>query len=297
MDAIDFQWLFDEENLKEGLQKSLNCSGQLLKKFYSSKDLKKQIKSRSLIQLPIDLVNYLQINPTYIGPEVKILTETKDYLAVHKPSGLHSHPQSYSDKDTVLNFLVSEKKWDVLNTNSSQYDRGLLYRLDQPTSGVLLLAKNEEFFHRMRDHFRSQMKKKFYLAVVRGSFNQEGEWGHYFRPFGPKGAMQSVSLTSSPEASLGQLKVVKVMENNGMSLLLINLSTGLRHQIRAQLAALGFPIVGDELYGGVQAERLFLHAWRYEWDELVEDCHADLFNTFFDLNTAFQVCHNMLRIF
>jgi len=78
MDAIDFQWLFDEENLKEGLQKSLNCSGQLLKKFYSSKDLKKQIKSRSLIQLPIDLVNYLQINPTYIGPEVKILTETKD---------------------------------------------------------------------------------------------------------------------------------------------------------------------------------------------------------------------------
>jgi 23S rRNA pseudouridine1911/1915/1917 synthase len=80
------------------------------------------------------------------------------------------------------------------------------------------------------------------------------------------------------------------------SLLMIELKTGLRHQIRAQLSYLGFPILGDELYGGNKAERLYLHAWRYEWSEFVEDNHMDLFDRFFDLNRAFQMCHDMLGI-
>ena len=68
------------------------------------------------------------------------------------------------------------------------------------------------------------------------------------------------------------------------TLLLVSLETGLRHQIRAQLSHLGFPILGDELYGGAKSSRLFLHAWKYEWDEIVVDQNADGFEKYFDLS-------------
>ena len=100
-----------------------------------------------------------------------------------------------------------------------------------------------------------------------------------------------------PESDEGSLEVKKIMTTGNNSLVLVNLQSGLRHQIRAQLAALGFPILGDELYGGSRAERLFLHAWRYEWSEIEEDNSADLFDGFFDLNSGLKMAHDMLRVF
>ncbi|HXH74943.1 MAG TPA: RNA pseudouridine synthase [Bacteriovoracaceae bacterium] len=297
MDQVELQWLFDEATLKEALQGSLNCSGQLLKKHFSSKQLTTPQKAHTTVRLPVDLVNHLQLNPIYSGPKSRIIKETADYIAIHKPPGVHSHPLCYTDQDTALNFLVQEKKWDALNINQSSYDRGLLYRLDLETSGVLLLAKNADFFSKIRNDFHAEIKSKLYWAVVDGSFNQEGSHTHYFRASGPKGSKQRVGLESHPDANEGIFKVKKVMEANGKSLLLVNLRSGLRHQIRAQLASLGFPILGDELYGGTHAQRLFLHAWRYEWTEVVEDNEAELFDSFLDLNSALQMSHDMLRTF
>ena len=90
------------------------------------------------------------------------------------------------------------------------------------------------------------------------------------------------------------MSVFKISVGKGVSLVLVNLKTGLRHQIRAQLSFLGFPILGDELYGGRKAERVFLHALRYEFSDIVEDSNAELFNIFFDLNRALQMTHDMI---
>jgi 23S rRNA pseudouridine1911/1915/1917 synthase len=149
----------------------------------------------------------------------------------------------------------------------------------------------------MRHGFNERIKRKIYWAIVEGDFNQEGSWTHSFRAMGVKGAKQKVDLHYHPDAHEGHLVVQKIAYKEGKSLLMINLKTGLRHQIRAQLSALGFPILGDELYGGKKAERLYLHALRYEWDkEEAEDISADLFDSFFDLNSALQVSHDMLRV-
>lgn len=297
-DEVELQWLQDWGSLKEGLQTTLNASGQLLKRYYSSKDLVRPQRAKDIIHLPVDLVNHHQINPHYLGPEAEILTETASFIAIHKPVNIHTHPLCYSDQDTALNFLVTKEKWHSLNVNPASYDRGLLFRLDYETSGVLVLAKTEAYFSKYRQSFHLEMKRKLYWAIVEGDFDREGRWTHYFKATGVKGAKQKVLETSHADAEAGSLKVVKLFHHEGKSLVLVSLGTGIRHQIRAQLAALGFPILGDELYGGRKSTRLFLHAWRYEWDDVfVESNRPELFSDFVDLDRALQVGHDVIRRF
>ncbi len=296
MSTIDFQWLQDSGSFKEALQNLLGCSGQLLKKHFSAKELSRFIKSKDISRLPLDLVNHLKINPIYDGPSIAIIHETNEYIAFHKPAFIHSHPLRYSDTNTTLNFLCSQGSDQCLAIGPDQYDRGLLYRLDFETSGLLMAAKTTLFHQKMREGFGHEMKRKLYLAIVTGDFNQEGEWTHYFKASGARGSRQTVSLRPSSDSFEGSFKVKKLFSSDGLSLVLVELKTGLRHQIRAQLSYLGFPILGDELYGAPKAERLFLHAWRYEWSEALEDKNAELFDRFFDLNRAFQMCHDVIGI-
>ncbi len=297
MEYIEVQWLHEEESLKSALQQSLHSSGQQLKKYFSSKQLQRPVTKKEILRLPLDLVNHLQINPEFVGPRPSIIKEDALYIALHKPPGIHCHPLLYSDKDTLLNFLVDEKKFEALEVNHDHYDRGLLHRLDLETSGVVLLAKTQRVHQNTREDFQHEIKRKFYWAVVNGSFDREGLWTHHLKGTGIKGSKQKVTDSETDVTSPGTLAVMKVMEHEGKSLLLVNLKTGLRHQIRAQLSHLGFPILGDELYGGMQAERLFLHALRYEWMDVVEDPNAELFDCLFDLNSALKMSHDMLGRF
>lgn len=295
--TVEFTWLKEERTLKEALKAALGCSGQLIKRYFSSKEQDRPIRAKDVSRLPLSFVNHMQINPEYVGPEIEIISETEDILVIHKPPFIHCHPLSYEDKDTLLNFLVTKGKWEALQVNTSHYDRGLLYRLDYETSGVMVLIKNERYLKFMREHFDTTMKRKFYWAIVEGDFDKDGRWTHYFKSTGLKGVKQKVSDLQFTEGHEGILSAMKIMSHEDKSLILVNLKTGLRHQIRAQLSFLGFPILGDELYGGKKAERLFLHALRYEFSEIVEDPKAELFDIFFDLNSALQMGHDMLGRF
>lgn len=297
MDSIQLSWLYDSSSLKEAIQKTLGSSGQQIKKYFSSKEQDRPVKAKQMSSLPIALVNHLKINPVYVGAPVTIISENDEFIVLHKPAGVHCHPHSYLDKDTLLNYLTALGKWEALMVNQENYDRGLLYRLDHETSGVMVLAKTERMLKTIRANFDSSVKRKFYWAIVEGDFDKESLWIHHFRSTGVKGVKQKVMDDASSDTQEASLAVMKVSVNQGKSLLLVNLKTGLRHQIRAQLAHLGFPILGDELYGGKKAERLFLHALRYEFFETVEDPKAELFHVFFDLNGALQMSHDMLGRF
>lgn len=297
MEFIELSWLQDEKNLKDGLKKMLGSSGQQIKKYFSSKEQDRPVKAKSESRLPLTLVNHMQINPVYNGPEVQIISENNDFIVLHKPPGIHCHPHDYLDKDTLLNFLISIGKWEALMVNPTHYDRGLLYRLDHETSGVMVLAKNEKTLKYIRENFDTTMKRKFYWAIVEGEFNKDGRWTHHFKATGLKGVKQKVLEYEIHDSQEANLSVMKISSNQDKTLVLVNLKTGLRHQIRAQLAQLGFPILGDELYGGRKAQRLFLHALRYEFFETAEDPNAELFNIFFDLNGALQMSHDVLGRF
>ena len=297
MNYVEFCWIDSHDTFKGALQELLGCSGQLLKKNFSSKELQFSVKPRSISRISLDVVNNKRVNPIYEGPPARVIAVRDDYIIVHKPANLHSHPHDYSDKNTVLNFLSQENYNECIQVNVENYDRGLIYRLDFETSGIMIVAKNDNFYQKMRNNFSSEVKSKFYLAVVTGKFNQEGFHSHGLKASGEKGSKQKVVDRDAPNDGVGDLEVKLVAYENGKSLVLVNLHSGLRHQIRAQLSHLGFPILGDTLYGGTESTRLFLHAYRYEFGVTEEDTNADLFDSFFDLNSCFEMCHNMFGLF
>lgn len=290
---LEFSSIVESDSVESWLIETFQLSKSQIKKHLSSKNyLKKHVRKKDVLSVPINLVNYLKINPSYDGEKVEILYEENNFLALSKPTNIHCHPLSYQEKDNLLSYLRENNKDKFLEVNSERYDRSLLYRLDFETSGVVILTSNKESYSKIRNDFKSIMKHKEYLALCVGDFDQEGEQQHFFKPSGIKGSKQIVSDEKIDKSLSGSLKVIKLSYNKeeNVSLVKVHLTSGLRHQIRAQLAYLGFPILGDMLYGSRSAKRLFLHAYIYEFEfngkkNEFKDDRLNLFDSFFDLNS------------
>lgn len=275
------------------LKQVFRFSGQQIKKYdFNKRWLQTPVKPRDLVRLPLELVNHHEVYPSYEGPPVAIVGESDNFLALHKPAGIHTHPQGYQAKANLVSWLATHGRAPLTRVNSSGQDRGCLYRLDQETSGLMLYAKSDAAYQQLRSEFSALVKKKIYLCIVKGAPGERELLEHRLAPFGPKGAQMRVA----PEGELAQLSYSTLETKDGLSLVMVELKTGLRHQIRAQMAAMGFPLLGDTLYGGESAPRMYLHCLRYDLlGESWVDPHADLFNRFFDLNRLLQVVHDKLR--
>lgn len=168
----------------------------------------------------------------------KVIYEDDDLLVVDKPAFLNT--------DEV------ERKYP---------DTQLLHRLDRETSGVLILVKNEEYRLKAIGEFKRNKVYKEYTAWVEGMFIDETEidkpiltekrHNKAFSKISPKG--KSAHTTVTPVEVVGKYSKVKVVIREGRT-----------HQIRCHLRSIGFPIAGDEQYGGRRAKRVMLHARKVE---------------------------------
>ena len=169
-----------------------------------------------------------------------------------------------------------------------------MYRLDYGTSGVMFYINDEGLLHNLRENFSKLVKKKSYLAIVSGEVRGDGAIESYFKYIGSKDSKAELLSKNNylgGDFPLGKLEYVVRNYNSSekVSLLEVSLITGLRHQIRAQLASIGHPILGDTLYGGKEAARIFLHAYKYEVEigekkYVGKSLDAELFSRFFDLD-------------
>ncbi|TDJ06879.1 MAG: RNA pseudouridine synthase [Deltaproteobacteria bacterium] len=289
-------FLTNFDSIEEALKITLGISGSQIKKQHFSKEfLKSRVSKEKSFKLPLNLINRGIINPKYLGPEVEILFEDESLIAINKPPEIHCHPLTYLEQDNCLSFLRENlffKKSEFAHERN--FDPGLLYRLDLGTSGVLFLVKSKKDYEEIRKNFLSHAKIKTYLAIISGEFNQEGEYRHFFKAFGEKGNKIMVADIPFAGDSLGEgkIEIKKLGYKEGLTLVSVELGAGIRHQIRAQLAHLGYPILGDTLYGGEDSERLFLHAYHYKIsfaDKVFEVIakNAPLFGRFFDLDGIF----------
>ena len=198
-------------------------------------------------------------------------------IAVNKPTGLLT--QSDDSGETSLMDLV--KGWI-----KSEYKKpgkvflGLVHRLDRPVSGVVVFARTSKGASRLSEQFRNKTTKKFYRALVEGTpASRQGSLTHYLR----KGKSLKATVfprptTDAKEARL-DYEVIESFKNT--SLLDIHLHTGRFHQIRAQLAFIHHPIVGDRKYGAhstLADRRIALHALRMHFqhptskEDIVLEC-------------------------
>jgi 23S rRNA pseudouridine1911/1915/1917 synthase len=185
-----------------------------------------------------------------------IAYEDEHLLVVDKPAGIVVHPSPGHATGTLVHGLVGR-------TGGGDEDRpGIVHRLDRDTSGLLVVARTEEAYERLRELVRNRELERRYQALVRG---RPRSWkGRIEAPIGrDRHDPTRHSLdTDTPREAVTHFEVERLLERH--ALLDVRLETGRTHQIRVHLAAIDLPVVGDPVYGvpDEQLRRQFLHAWR-----------------------------------
>ena len=173
--------------------------------------------------------------------DLEIIYEDQDLLVVNKASGLVVHPGAGNSSGTLVNGLLN------FDSNLSYLPRaGLVHRLDKDTSGLMVVSRNERTYLNLIDQLKERTVTRKYTALVVGEPSLSGVID---KPIGrhPK-VRTKQAVVSSGKVAISRFKKVKSLR--GYSLLEVSLETGRTHQIRVHLSYLGFPIVGDNTYGG-----------------------------------------------
>ncbi len=172
-------------------------------------------------------------------------------VAIAKPAGMPSHPLAVGERGTAANAIVARFP-ECAAASPDAREAGLVHRLDAGTSGVLLAARSAEVWPQLRAALVGPACEKQYLAEVRGAPPETGVATAPIGRIGRHGAGVRVGGGRQPQPARTDWEVVERRATT--ALVRARLHAGRAHQVRAHLAAAGFPIVGDRQYGGGDAE-------------------------------------------
>ncbi len=184
---------------------------------------------------------------------LEVLHEDAAMIVVNKPGGVPCHPIHSDERDTVMNAVVARFP-EIATVGIKPLEGGLVHRLDNGTSGALLIARNRGTFDKLRDAIRAGRIARRYEALVAGALERKTEIDSPIAHHAKNARKMIVGDPSSANpkrAGRAASTVVEPLRRVGeFTLLSIAPKTGSRHQIRVHLASIGHPIVGDVLYGG-----------------------------------------------
>ncbi|MDA9357031.1 RluA family pseudouridine synthase [Flavobacteriaceae bacterium] len=181
--------------------------------------------------------------------DLNIIFEDEDLIVVNKPAGMVVHPGHGNHSGTLINGLIYH--FDNLPNNSSNRP-GLVHRIDKDTSGLLVVAKNDNAMTKLSSQFAKKTSKREYIALVWG--NPKEDEGTIDQVIGrnPKNRLQNI-VFNQEDSHLGKPAIThyKVIERFGyVTLISCRLETGRTHQIRVHLKSIGHTLFNDERYGG-----------------------------------------------
>lgn len=210
------------------------------------------------------------------SPDIALIYQHEHFLIVYKPAGLTTHkPHALSTEITLVAWLLINYK-DLAHTGA--IDRpGIVHRLDKNTSGLIIIARTQYGHKLFTTMFKERTIKKTYLALVRGHTPKNGTIDLAITrhptiktkmtavPLSPQAIHNAITNTyhnKKIRAALTHYEAIRYFDN--YSLLSVTPITGRTHQIRVHLAAIGYPILGDTVYGEPSAliNRHALHAYQ-----------------------------------
>jgi 23S rRNA pseudouridine1911/1915/1917 synthase len=200
--------------------------------------------------------------PSRLVPEampLNIIYEDADLLVVDKPAGLTVHPAPGHPSHTLVNAILSH--FPHLADIGDSLRPGVVHRLDKDTSGVMLVAKNSAAQADLAQQFKSHSVTKAYLVLVKGKLTPENGVIEAAIGRDPRNRKRMAVVAGGREART-EYRVIKYIGD--YTLLEVRTETGRTHQIRVHLAAIGYPVVGDKVYGvkSPVLSRQFMHACR-----------------------------------
>ncbi|PPD58230.1 RluA family pseudouridine synthase [Dehalogenimonas etheniformans] len=189
---------------------------------------------------------------------LKVIYEDEDLAVIDKPRGLTTHPAPGHPDGTLLNALLA--KYPELAEEGGERP-GIVHRLDKDTSGLMVVARSRQAQAALSAQFKERTVTKTYLVLVKGKL--EPRSGIIEAAIGRHPAnRKKMAVTEDGREAKSQYRVIQYYK--GYTFVEVRIFTGRTHQIRVHLAAIGFPVVGDETYG-MKSElflRQFVHSHR-----------------------------------
>src|SRR4051794_17176734 len=212
--------------------------------------------------------------PTEATPEAEslpllIIYQDEDVVVLDKPAGMVVHPGAGHASGTLVNALIHHL--DDLSGIGGELRPGIVHRLDRGTSGVMVVAKNDAAHQELARQFEEREVEKEYIALVWGMLSAGRRID---AAIGRDPNNRQKMTAKAKHARAAVTRITRARPLPGLTLCQVAIHTGRTHQIRVHLSAIGHPIVGDALYGGVHRrvagdiravthlQRPFLHAAR-----------------------------------
>jgi len=194
--------------------------------------------------------------------KIEIVYQNDDLFVLNKPAGWVVSRERLTEKNPTI------EEWLEGRVEKGLWRNGIVHRLDKGTSGLLVVAKDEKSLNNLMEQFRQRRVKKKYWAMLCAEVPAEGEIDV---PIG-RTAFGRFGVKIDGKQSRSGFKVTEkyLREEKRYSLVEVDLKTGRTHQIRVHFSYLGWPLLGDFLYGGekLKIDRVFLHAFYLELEGL-----------------------------
>jgi 23S rRNA pseudouridine1911/1915/1917 synthase len=178
--------------------------------------------------------------------ELPILYQDSDLMVVDKPAGMVVHPAAGHDSGTLVNALLHHA--DDLSGIGGEKRPGIVHRLDRGTSGLMVVAKNDRAHEELSRQFHDREVEKEYVALVWGVV-QAGR--RIDAPIGRDPVNRKKMSARVRRSREAVTRIVRAEHLGPVTLARVAIHTGRTHQIRVHLSAIGHPVVGDPLYGGL----------------------------------------------
>ena len=224
----------------------------------------RKLASGEKLTLMVPEVRSVEIVPQNIP--LDIIYQDSDIVIVNKPHGMVVHPAAGNEDRTLVNALMYHIK--DLSGIGGEMRPGIVHRLDKDTSGLILIAKNDQAHAAMSEQFKSRSTEKHYRAVAYGNFPEEE--GFIDAPIGRHPVdRKKMAIVENGKPSQTEWKVIERLK--GATYLDVHLLTGRTHQIRVHMQSIGHPLLGDCIYAphakvSVHVPRLMLHAYSLAFD-------------------------------
>lgn len=221
------QGLIEKENIK--------VNGKSIKSNYKVKE-----NDEILIAMP----EALELEVEAEDIPLDILYEDNDVIVINKPQGMVVHPAPGNYTKTLVNALLYHCK--DLSTINGVIRPGIVHRIDKDTTGVLVVAKNDESHNFLSKQLQTHSMKREYIALVEGRLKEDK--GTINKPIGRnKKDRLKMGIVDDGKRAVTHYEVLERYKNT--TLIKCVLETGRTHQIRVHMASIGHPLVGDEVYG------------------------------------------------
>ena len=227
-----------------------------------------KIEEKDIIKIIIPELEIVEIKPENI--DIEIIYEDNDLAVINKRAGIVVHPANSHYSGTLVNAILYHIK-DLSGING-EIRPGIVHRLDKDTSGLLIIAKNDKAHLKLSQMFQDKTVKKTYLAILKGKLNKKN--GRIVTQIGrdknDRKKMAVINSLDSGKTAITNYEVISQTEK--FTLVRVHIETGRTHQIRVHMKYLGYPILGDSVYGRADTEkRQMLHAYKLEFNHPITE--------------------------